>query len=125
MNVSALLAGGSLELGHQAVGHPAAGFCLDALCPGPLAIWVVLRPLPGRGCYGLACGRCFWPGSINVPGQRIPQLPVVPGVQVDLVLGAVQPGPDGTLGGAAVEIIDKQDLYLLSHGRPGFSHWLL
>ena len=47
VNVSALLAGGSLELGHQADGHPAAGFCLDALCPGPLAIWVVFRPLPG------------------------------------------------------------------------------
>jgi hypothetical protein len=26
VNVSALLAGGSLELGHQADGHPAAGF---------------------------------------------------------------------------------------------------
>jgi hypothetical protein len=49
----------------------------------------------------------------------------VPGVQVDLVLGAVQPEPDGTLGGATVEVIDEQDLYLLSHGRPGFSHWLL
>ena len=47
VNVSALLAGGSLELGHQAGGHPAAGFCLDALCPGPLAIWVVFGPLPG------------------------------------------------------------------------------
>jgi hypothetical protein len=49
----------------------------------------------------------------------------VPGVQVDLVLGAVQREPDGTLGCAAVEVIDEQDLYLLSHGRPGFSHWLL
>jgi hypothetical protein len=47
------------------------------------------------------------------------------GVQVDLVLGAVEREPDGTLGGAAVEVIDEQDLYLLSHGRPGFSHWLL
>ena len=39
----------------------------------------------------------------------IPQLP------------AVQPEADGTLGGAAVEVIDEQDLYLLSHGGPGFS----
>lgn len=26
-------------------------------------IWVVFRPLPGRGYYGLACGRCFRPGG--------------------------------------------------------------
>jgi hypothetical protein len=48
----------------------------------------------------------------------------VPGVQVDLILGAVQPEPDGALGGAAVEVIDEQGLYLLSHGRPGSSRWL-
>jgi hypothetical protein len=46
----------------------------------------------------------------------------VSGVQVDLILGAVQPEPDSTLGGAAVEVIDEQGLYLLSHGRPGASH---
>src|SRR5207249_851505 len=57
-------------------------------------------------------------GSIDVPGQRIPQFPGVPGVQVDLILGAVQPEADGTLGDAAVEVIDEQGLYLLSHGRP-------
>src|SRR5689334_23218917 len=126
VNVSALLAGGSLELGHQADGHPAAGFCLDALCPGPSRSGWCSGRYRGRGCYGLACGAASGPaGSINVPGQRIPQLPVVPGVQVDLVLGAVQPEADGTLGSAAVGVIDEQDLYLLSHRRPGFSHWLL
>jgi hypothetical protein len=42
------------------------------------------------------------------------------GVQVDLILGAVQPEADGTFGGAAVEVIDEQGLDLLSHGS---SHW--
>jgi hypothetical protein len=42
----------------------------------------------------------------------------MPGVQLDLILGTVQPEADGTLGGAAVDVIDKQGLYLLSHGRP-------
>jgi len=41
----------------------------------------------------------------------------VPGVQVDLILGAVQSESDGILSGAAVEVIDEQDLYLLSYGR--------
>jgi hypothetical protein len=37
VNVSALLAGGGLELGHQVGGHPAAVPYLNTLCPGPLA----------------------------------------------------------------------------------------
>ena len=91
------MARGSLDVGHQAGRHPVAGFCLDALALAHSRIWVVFRPLPGRGCQRLACRRCFRAGgSMDVSGQRIPQLPVVPGVQVDLVLGAVQPEPDGT-----------------------------
>src|SRR5579864_2931647 len=38
-------------------------------------------------------------------------------VQVDLVLCAVQPEPDGSFGSTAVNVIDEQGLYLLSHGR--------
>ena len=41
---------------------------------------------------------------IHVPGQHIPQLLRVPGVQIDLILGAVQPEANCPLGGAAVEI---------------------
>jgi len=37
------------------------------------------------------------------------------GVQVDLVLGAVQPEPDSAFGLAAVEIIDEEGLDLLGH----------
>ena len=55
-------------------------------------------------------------GSIDVPGQRIPQFPGVPSVQVDLILGAVQPEPDGTLLCAAVDVIAEQGLDLLSRG---------
>jgi hypothetical protein len=43
----------------------------------------------------------------------------VPGVEIDLILCAVQSEADGTLGGAAVEVIDEQGLYLMGHGRPG------
>jgi hypothetical protein len=97
VNVSALMARGSLEVGRQAGRYPVAGFLPRCSGPGHSRIWVVFRPLPGRGCRRLACRRCFRAGgSTGVSGQRIPQLPVVPGVQVDLVLGAVQPEPDGT-----------------------------
>jgi hypothetical protein len=35
------------------------------------------------------------------------------GVQIDLVLGTVQPKPDRALSLAAIEVVDKQGLYLL------------
>ena len=38
------------------------------------------------------------------------------GVQVDLILGAVQAEADSTFGLAAIQVIDEQDLYLLSQG---------
>jgi hypothetical protein len=58
VNVSALLAGGGLELGHQVGGHPAAVFYLDALLPAPPAGPAV----KGYGdCRGLA-------GPVN-PGR--------------------------------------------------------
>jgi hypothetical protein len=34
------------------------------------------------------------------------------GVQVDLILGAVQPEPDRAFGLAAIEVVDEQGLYL-------------
>jgi hypothetical protein len=121
VNVSAL-ASVCLELDHQVGGHPAAVFYLDALRPGPFA------DLGGvQAAHRSAATAAGWPagaaadptGGIHVPGQRILQLLGVPGVQVDLILGAVQSEADGTLGGAAVEVVDEQGLYLLRHGRPG------
>jgi hypothetical protein len=50
--------------------------------------------------------------STQVAGQGIPQLLGMPGVQVDLVLRAVQAEPDGSFGGTAIEVIDEQGLYL-------------
>jgi hypothetical protein len=41
----------------------------------------------------------------------------VPGGQVDLILGAVQPEADRALGLAAVEVVDDQGLDLLGHRR--------
>jgi hypothetical protein len=38
------------------------------------------------------------------------------GVQVDLILRAIQPEADRTFSGAAVDVIDEQGLYLLGHG---------
>jgi hypothetical protein len=38
------------------------------------------------------------------------------GVQVDLILGTVQPEPDRVLGGAAVDVIDEQGLHFLGNG---------
>ena len=112
----------AFEFGHQIGGHPAAVFHLDALCPGPLAD--IGRVQDARRPGAIAAGRlasaaAHPAGRAHVSGQRIPQLPGVPCVQVDLVLGAVQTEPDGTLGGAAVDVIDEQGLYLLGHGRPG------
>jgi hypothetical protein len=48
----------------------------------------------------------------------------VPGAQVDLVLGAVQPEADGTLSLAAVKVIDEHGLDLLGH-TAAFPHRLL
>ena len=38
------------------------------------------------------------------------------GVQVDLVLRAVQAKADSIFSLSAIQVIDEQDLYLLSHG---------
>jgi len=108
------------ELGHQVGGHLAAVSYLDAACPGPLAdlggVQADRRSAPastGR----LAGTAADSAGSTHIPRQRIPEFLGVPGVQVDLILGAVQSESDGILSGAAVEVIDEQDLYLLSYGR--------
>jgi hypothetical protein len=54
------------------------------------------------------------PPSPHVGRQRVPQLLGMLGVQVDLVLRAVQPEADRTLCGAAVQVVDEQGLHFLS-----------
>lgn len=68
VNVSALLAGGGPEFGHQVSGHPAAVLYLNTLCPGPLADLggVQAARRPAALTYGASASRqCL--------GQRIRQ----------------------------------------------------
>ena len=70
--------------------------------------------------FALAGEQRRWPAarrSHTVTRKRIAQLPGVLFVQVDLILTTVQPETDGTLGGAAIKVIDEQGLYLLGHSR--------
>jgi len=115
-----LLCGGGLELDHQFGGHPSAVLHVDALRLGPLADLGAVHPVRPRpeAAAGWPTGTASGPPrSLHVARQRVPQRPGVLGVQVDLILGAVQSESDGILSGAAVEVIDEQDLYLLSYGR--------
>jgi len=56
------------------------------------------------------------PRHLRIPRQRIPQGLGMIGVQVDLILGAVQPEADRVFSVVAVKIVDKQDRYLLGQG---------
>ena len=111
-----LLSGGGLELDHQFGRHPPAVLHLDALRLGPLADLGAVHP--ARRCPAPAPG---WPprtapgppGRMHIARQRIPQRLGMLGVQVDLVLGAVQPEADSALSLAAIKVVDEQGLYLM------------
>ena len=119
--IPCLLCGGRFEFDHQFGRHPAAVFYLEALGFGPLADVGGVRPArrspaPGPGWpAGSAAGP---PCGAHITRKRVPKLPGVLVVQVDLVLGAVQPEPDGSLGATAVKVIDEQGLDLLGPGLP-------
>ena len=107
-----LVFGSGPELHYQFGWHPAAVLHLDALRPAPLADLGAAHP----------AGRCpastpRWPPHCtHVARQRIPQRLGMPGVQVDLIVGAVQAEADGALSLAAIKVIDEQGLYLMGHG---------
>ena len=82
------------------------------IAASPLAYYWEGRVLEDKGEPGPAADP---PGSIHITCQRIPQLLGMLGVQVDLILRAVQPEPECALGVTAVKVIDEQGLYLLSH----------
>ena len=93
-----LLSGRGLESGHHLGWYPAAVCHLDALRLGPLAdlsgagpIGPCPAPPPGKAPR-TASGPA---GRPHVARQLIPQCLGVLGVQVDLILGAVQPELDG------------------------------
>ena len=115
-----LLAGCLLELHDEFSGYPSAILHFNALGLGPPAYLGGVQSIrlrfasaagwpPGAGAESAASG-C-------IACQGVSQLPGMLGVQVDLVLRAVQAETDGSVGGTAVKVIDEQGLYLLSHGR--------
>jgi len=71
---------------------------------------VVFSPLAGpgarRGTAAWQYRRLAWQHPRS--GQGVPQLLGMSGVQVDLVLRAVQAEKDGSFGGTAVKVVDKR-----------------
>src|SRR5690349_10105589 len=116
-----LLPGRGLESGHHLGGHPSAVLHVNALCLGPLADLRAVHTAPR--CPASAPS---WPpgtasGStrgLHVACQCIPQCLGMLGVQINLILGAVQSEPDSAFGLTAIEVVDEQGLYLLSHRCP-------
>jgi hypothetical protein len=91
--VPILLAGRRLKFDYQFSGYPSAVFEADALGLGPLADLGGVQPTRGRAAAaaGWAPGNASDPaGSAQVAGECIAELLGVLGVQVDLVVGAVQ-----------------------------------
>src|SRR5690348_16821430 len=54
-------------------------------------------------------------GMLNVRRELLAQRGGVLGVQVDLIVGAVEREPDGLLGRAAGQVVVKDDAYFLDH----------
>src|SRR5277367_6470087 len=105
-----LLAGRRLELDHQFRGYPAAVFYLDSLRLGPLAgpsgVHAARRSY-ASAASGSVGATANPPPSPHVGRQRVPQLLGMLGVQVDLILRAIQPEADRAFSGAAVDVIDE------------------
>src|SRR5208282_5797528 len=101
-----LLCGRGLELDYQFSRYPAAAFDVDALRLSPLADLGGVQPIRWRSASdagwppGAASGSA---GCAHVACQRVPQFLGMSGVQVDLIVGAVQPEADGTVSLAAIE----------------------
>jgi hypothetical protein len=100
-----LLSGGGLELDDELGGHPSAVLHLDALRLGPLADLGAVVAV----CRRLAAAPGWPPGTAPGPPRRphvarqcIPQCLGVPGVQVDLVLGTVQPASRSSMNSVCI-----------------------
>src|SRR5215472_10957354 len=83
------------------------------LCPGP----DITRELAAcRGPPGAAGLRPPGPaGVLEVGGELLAELGGVLGVQVDLIVGALEREPDGLLGRAAGQVVLQDDAYFLGH----------
>jgi len=83
---------------------------------GPLADLSAVHPARPAAAPGWAPGAApSSPGRSHIARQRIPQRLGVLGIQVDLVLGAVQREADSAFSLAAIKVVEQQDLYLLGH----------
>src|SRR5579862_1339278 len=105
-----LLAGRRFELDHQFSGDPPAVFHVDSLrlCPlTDLSGVQRARRSPAPAASGPTGATANPAPSPYVGRQRVPQLLCMLGVQVDLVLAAVQSEADCPFGGAAVDVIDE------------------
>jgi len=92
-----LLSGGRFEFHHQFGRHAAAVFDLDSLGFGPLADFGGVQPArrrPAPGSRWPASSAVAPPRSAHIARKRLAQLLGMLFVQVDLVLGTVQPETD-------------------------------
>ena len=99
----------------SSAGTPPAVFHLDALRLSPLPDLGGIQPAawcPARAAGRPAGATAGPPPSPYVGRQRVTQLPGMLGVQVDLVLRAVQSEADRALRGAAIQVVDEQGLRL-------------
>src|SRR5215472_1378905 len=107
------------ELDDQLGRHPAAVLYLDTLRLSPFTNLRGVQSAgrgPAPGPRGPArSGAAAPPRGLDVTRQRLAQRLGVLGVQVDLVLRAIQRKADRTLCLTTIDVIDEQGLYLLSH----------
>src|ERR1039457_3156981 len=85
---------------------------------GPAACLRVADAIRRSLASALACapgGAGDLPAGVDIAGQGRPQFLGVAGIQVNLVLRAIQSEDDSSLRFAAVEVVNKEGLYFLRH----------
>jgi len=99
--------------------NPAAVLDLDTLSLGPFTDFRGVQPAcrrpassPSRPTRRSATAP---PRGLDITRQCLAERLGVLGVQVDLILGTIQRKADGPLCLTAIDVIDEQGLYLLSH----------
>src|SRR5580704_4726822 len=116
--------GGRLVFGDDVGRHAAAVLDVDALFPGPGADCGGVDGAGGAAAGGSAGCAAGLAGVVDVFPQRGVQFFGVLGAQVDFIAHAVQAEPDGACGLAAVDVVDVEGLYFLSHEIAPFAGWL-
>ncbi len=119
---SALTSRRCLELDDQLGRDPAAVLDLEALGFGPFADIGYVRT---RSRSSAAAPTAWTPNSpadlapdCDVRRHGLPQLLGMSGIQIDLIVDAVQTETNRSVRCAAVEVVSEYCLYLLSHRYP-------